>query len=132
MFEGCANKTGSITSGFKGKQASDVSLDEARTLLDRMRAVSAPVNPNRLGSSNTDELEDLGSYAKDTGTFTIRSDCEGVEIPFVIEAWARLTGERAAISVHVNRTPVTSEVVAYHSKTEMSLYNCGLSQSFAV
>ena len=50
-FEGCGGgQTGTITLGFKGKQAPDVTLDEARTLLDKMRSSSKPIKASRLGN----------------------------------------------------------------------------------
>jgi hypothetical protein len=71
-FEGCSSKVGAITEGFKGKRASDVTLDEAKVLLDRMRNSSDPVKVGRLGYCN-DEYpeEELGYYAKVTGTLVV-------------------------------------------------------------
>ena len=59
-FEGCgsSSKIGTITSGFKGKQASDVTQEEAKVLLERMREASDPVKASRLGHCNTESLED--------------------------------------------------------------------------
>ena len=46
-------------------------------------------------------------------------------IPFVVEAWAR---ERAdmAITVCVNRTPVTGDIYAARDKRDIDLFGCGL------
>jgi len=62
-FEGCGNssKAGTITSGFKGKKASDVTQDEAKTLLNRMQAASKSVKPERLGCIG-DILRASGKY----------------------------------------------------------------------
>ena len=128
QFEGCGNsKLGTITTGFKGKQASDVTLEEAKVLLDRMKDVSDPVKASRLGYCDTQTMEDnLGYYAKVVGTFKLKSHPETAEIPYVIEAWTRF-GEQAEIYVHVNRTPITGEVAAHHSKTNLRLSGCNLS-----
>jgi len=132
QFEGCGSKVGTITSGFKGRQAADVTLEEAKVLLDKMRAESAPVKPNRLGYCKDEYLDDnLGHYAKEVGTFKLESDSEVAEIPYVIEAWTRLD-EQAEIYIHVNRTPITGEVRIYHSKTELQLFGCGLRHEFDV
>ena len=128
QFESCASKVGTITSGFKGKRASNVTLDEAKVLLDRMRDASVPVKASRLGYCNVDLMEDyLGYYAKVTGTFKLESHLEVAEIPYVIEAWATF-GERAEIYVLVNRTPITGEVAANHSKMHLRLSGCNLSE----
>jgi hypothetical protein len=67
-FEG--GDDSAITEGFKGRQASGISLDEAKILLARIQAASEPVKHNRLGKCNTSDLEeDLGKYyAKVEGT----------------------------------------------------------------
>ena len=127
-FEGCGgSQTGTITVGFKGKQAPDVTLEEARTLLDKMRSSSKPMKASRLGKCNTESLEDdLGYYARVDGSFKLESNSEVAEIPYVIEAWTKFR-ERAEIHVHVNRTPITGEVAATHSKTDLCLSGCNLS-----
>lgn len=56
-FEGC--RDGDITAGFKGKKAPDVTLDEAKVLLTRMRNESKPVKPKRLGYCNVEDLENI-------------------------------------------------------------------------
>ena len=126
-FEGCGSKVGTITAGLKGKQASDVILDEAKVLLDRMKGASNPVKASRLGYCNTEPLKKaLGYYAKVARTFKLESRLGAAEIPYVIEAWA-MFGERAEIHVHVNRTPITGEVAATKSKTKFCLSGCNLS-----
>jgi len=129
-FENCSNgKIGTITSGFKAKQASNVTLDEAKILLERMKSGSKPVKASRLGCCNTEALEDdLGYYASVTGTFELgsKSNTEIAAIPYVVEAWTTFD-EQAEIHVYVNRTPITSEVAATHSKTDLRLSGCNLS-----
>ena len=126
-FEGCGDQTGTITVGFKGKQAPDVTLDEAKTLLDKMRSASEPVKASRLGRCNTAPLEDdLGYYARVEGSFKLESNSEVAEIPYVIEAWTTFS-DRAEIHIYVNRTPITGEVSAIHYKTDLCLSGCNIS-----
>jgi hypothetical protein len=51
-------------------------------------------------------------------------------IPFVVEAWSR---ERAnmAITVCVNRTPVTGNIEAARDKRDIDLFGCGLANNVA-
>jgi len=127
QFEGCSGKVGMIVDGFKGRQAADLALQEARILLERMKTQSSPVSANRLGY-----VGDIGhsyivisNYSKVLGTFQLSSDGEIAEIPYVVEAWSELSDE-ADIYVHVNRTPITGEVEAFHSKTKLYLNGCGI------
>lgn len=122
-FEGCGSSQ--ITSGFKGKQASDVTLDEARDLLSRMQNASKPVKANRLGYCNADHMNIAGYYAKVIGTFKLESDSEVAEIPYVVEAWASFQ-EHAEIDVNANRTPITGEVSAKYYKNDLWLSGCNL------
>jgi hypothetical protein len=124
QFEGCSD--GAITTGFKGRQASEITLDEAQTLLDRMKTVSKPVKSNRLGYCNNENIELLlGHYAKIEGSYQLVSNSETIEIPYVIEAWAKFQ-DRESVEVHVNRTPITAEIGAYQIKTELHLSGCNL------
>jgi hypothetical protein len=100
-FEGSGgSRIGTITSGFKTKQATEVTLDEAKVLLDRTRSASEPVKASRLGKCNTEPLEeDLGYYARVEGSFKLESNSEVAEIPYVIEAWTTLPIELRFTSV---------------------------------
>jgi len=129
-FEGCSRNVGEITEGFKGKQTTDLSLEDAKTLLDRMRYVSKPVTPERLGCCDSGCFS---NYVKIFRTFTVVSNNETATIPFVVEAWVDVADEQdAAIYVNVNRTPITGEVTAYHSKAQLTLWGCGLEHSLEV
>ena len=134
-FEGCSGKVGQITEDFKGKQTTDLALDDAKILLDRMRAASEPVKPERLGCCGdiAKRLKFVSTYVKVFGTFSIVSGEETATIPYVIEAWLGLVEKQnAAIYVSVNRTPITGDVKAYHNKFELTLWGCGLGHSFEV
>lgn len=127
LFEGCSGKVGTIVDGFKGRQAADLTIQEAGTLLERMRTESTPVSANRLG--NVGDIGRLYSgfsnYVKVTGVFRLSSDGDVAEIPFVVDAWSDLS-EETDIYVHVNGTPVTGEIEAFHSKTDIIVSGCGI------
>jgi hypothetical protein len=130
QFDGCGGnpQLGQITNGFKGIQASTVTQDDAKILLNWMRMISKPVNPKRLGCCNNSDLEGaLGYYAIVTNTFKLESNSEVAEIPYVVEAWTKFKAQ-AAIYFHVNRTPITGEVAANHFKTDLCLSGCNLSE----
>ena len=134
-FEGCSGKVGQITEGFKGEQTTDLALDDAKTLLGRMRAASEPVKPERLGCCGdiAESLNFVSTYVKVFGTFSIVSGDETATIPYVIEAWLGLVEKQdAAIYVSVNRTPITGDVKAYHNKSELTLWGCGLRHKLEV
>ena len=60
------------------------------------------------------------------GTFQIKSDNEIAYVPYVIEAWAEFS-ECAKLDININRTPITGDVSATHSKTHLCLSGCNLS-----
>lgn len=123
MFDGCSTTIGAITSGYKGCKATAITQNDANILLDRMRGASRPVDPKKLGTCHGKFLEkELGSYAR---IFDIFRD----SIPYVVEAWAKVDGvDKAEIHVIVNRTPITGEVSASHSKTQLLISGCNLVQ----
>lgn len=129
-FEGCSSdsKAGIITYGFKDKQATDITLEDAKILLTKMQAVSEPVKPERLGCIG--DL-DKPNYVKAPGTFQLDSNNEKVTIPYIIEAWTEFS-ERATISINVNRTPITGEVFAGYIKPDLRLSGCNLSEGDTV
>jgi hypothetical protein len=47
------------------------------------------------------------------------------EIPFVVEAWSRETAGETALTVCVNRTPITGEIEAARDKRAIDAYGCG-------
>ena len=122
-FEGCSSsdKVGYITNEFKIKQTTDLTLDDAKTLLTRMQIASKPVKPERLGCCDS---ENFSNYVKIPGTFELTSDNEVAEIPYIVEAWSELS-DRANISFNVNKTPITGDVRVIHDKTRLYLIGCG-------
>lgn len=127
VFEGCAEpKAGKIAAPFKGRLAADLSRDEALRLLLTMRKQSRPVKPERLGSVGrfVDGLP--SAYGKKTAFIMMPCARDAPAwIGCVVEAWAEVAID-AEISVLVNRTPITSNVHAWHEKSEQAIHGCGL------
>jgi hypothetical protein len=106
--------------------------EEATNLLSAARSIARPVKPERLGFVGETKFP-IHSYAREVGVFTplsVRGTLRA-ELPFVIEAWARLS-PFAQASVSVNRTPITAEMRAYHQKNELQLFGCNLGHRFKV
>jgi hypothetical protein len=54
------------------------------------------------------------------------------EIPFVVEAWSKeKTAGETALTVLVNRTPVTGEIEAARDKRDINAFGCGLADTIA-
>lgn len=121
QFEACSGKVGIILDGFKGRQTVDLTLDDAKVLLERMRQVSSPVKASRLGYfGDVEEIRyAMPNYAKVLGTSKLTSDGDIAEIPYVIESWARLS-DQAEIYVNVNRTPILKKEVHYNPPYNIS------------
>ncbi len=125
-FDGCHDKTW-ITDGFKGMQATDLSRDDAKLLLKRMRDESKPVNPGRLGNVGPFENSELCYSKVVAGTFQKTTGGETIEIPVVVEAWARVS-ESTTIDVYVNRTHIAEadDIYIYLEKAKLNIWGCGL------
>ena len=125
-FDGCTGQNaGIIAAPFKNRLVASLSREESRDLLCAARQVAKPVNPDRLGAVGVVcGLPD--SYFRVTGTYnpaTARNALSAV-IPYVVEVWADF--EDGGLYANVNRTPITGEVKAYHSKNQLVLFGCGL------
>lgn len=130
QFDGCTgSKAGKLAAQYPKTPANALSFPETEALLTGLRGAAKNVNPERLG-----QIGNLGSwsgYAKSAGTFAIGSSKgeHGAEIPFVIEVYADLY-DISAVTVLLNKSPVTGEVSVYHGKNELSVFGCGLSCDF--
>jgi hypothetical protein len=126
-FEGCSGaKAGKIADDFLGRACADLSRDDSETLLARMRENSRPVKATRLG--HVGKLPSLpDAYASVSGTYEVKPSRGklSASIPFIVEAWARPTGN-SHVRVLINRTPATGEIGAYHEKTLLGILGCGL------
>lgn len=127
-FDGCTGqKAGEIAGKYLKRKAASLNRDEAGDLLQQLRKYSKPVKPDRLGKVGDVFL--TAFYARTKGAFTLPAarGTLSAEIPFVVEAWARLDKRtRASIDVLVNRTPITGDVTAFHEKSELTLWGCGI------
>lgn len=127
-FEGGDNRD--IISGFKGKKVSEITLDDAKVLLTGLRHPSKPVKPGRLGKYDNPDLENIIGpyYAKAEGTFKSTTNLESIEIPYIVEAWAKILNDEGSdsIEVLVNRTPITGDVAVSHYKTNLFISGCNL------
>ena len=126
-FEG--GDKSSVSDGFKGKKASDITLQEAEILLKRLQSVSKPVKPSRLGKC---EFISRGFYAKYEGTFKSEATGEVATIPYIVEASARILTEdfeNSIFQMFVNKTPITGDISAHHSKKDkdLRLSGCNIS-----
>ena len=115
-----------ISTGFKGRNAYETTLQEAKVLLQRLQEVSKPVKANRLGKCG----DVFGEYCvKVEGEFKLEANGEYVRIPYVVEAWAILRSDgRDTLTVVVNRTPITGEVSAFHEKSDLRVSGCNISE----
>jgi len=125
-FEGCSGgKAGAVAADFLGRTCSALCRDDADRLLAQLRANSRPVKPARLGQVG--HIPDLpAARAMAAGTFEVDSGGQyAAELPYIVEVWAR-PAAFAEVHLSVNRTPATGEVSAYHEKTKLELFGCGL------
>ncbi|MFI5458038.1 MAG: hypothetical protein ACHRXM_21585 [Isosphaerales bacterium] len=133
-FEGCSGpKAGQIAADFKMRPASDLTRAEAEQLLTEARKNARPVKPERLGCLGPVIAGLPQSYAKLAGKYE-RKAARGehdAEIPFVLEAYAEVT-DQADCQVFVNRTPITGNIEAFHSKDTLYIIGCGLDHNFAI
>jgi hypothetical protein len=126
-FDGCSGKkSGIITKDFSKQKASSLTIEDADTLLGIARKHSKQVKPSRLGQIGF--IKGDGEYAKLESYFTIKSHRGGIdaELPVVVEAWVN-KAQKTEISFFVNRTPITSDIGMYHSKSEIMILESGFS-----
>jgi hypothetical protein len=111
-FDGCTGKAGRIASEFKGRLACELDRDEADRLLSVARSLAKPVKPERLGAVGAGLDDSSSSYASSNGTlpWTPALGSYAAELPFVVEAWAKVTHDESSIAAFVNRTPITAEI----------------------
>jgi hypothetical protein len=133
-LEGCWNRAGELTNGFRGLLAPSLTRAQTETALRAARERSRLVKPRRLGFVG--KLPDYPGYAKTTGTFSLKAARGELDatIPFLIEVWAR-TGIEPGITACVNRTQIASEVHVFRFSKERTHYvinGCNLWHKFRV
>ena len=134
QLDGCSGgKAGEIVTaaGLDRMTCESVTRAQTVTLLDITRKHARPVSPERLGSVGRDAYPEH-YYAIERDHVLIGSAKPQADIPFVVEAWARKTGEKGDITLAmlVNRTPVTGEIKSFrHSDKDIALFGCGLAHA---
>jgi hypothetical protein len=135
QLDGCSGgKAGEIVAaaGLDRKRCEDIQRAQVPKLLRIAREQARPVSPDRLGYVGREAFPE-SYYAKECGGAVLGGGEPRAEVPFVVEVWARKVGisnkETAAIaiSVLVNRTPITAEVSAFRDSDGLNLMGAGLS-----
>src|SRR5262249_49291431 len=120
-FEGCGReKASDAAKDFLGRPAGTLTRAEAASLLSRMREVTYPVSPGRLGSVGR-LPEYLGYSGKRPGSFTNNGHDFLATVPFVVEVWANVADSPSAV-VCVNRTPITAPLHVFRSGRDKAAY----------
>jgi len=129
-LDGCSGaKAGKIAAAYLGRACASLGRDDAEALLDAARTLAKPVKASRLGGVGDDVLP--GGYARIEGSFTVKAarGALDADLPVVVEAWACVddqAGDRPALTVSVNKTPITATVDAWLQKTQLALSGAGL------
>jgi Topoisomerase 6 subunit A/Spo11, Toprim domain len=114
-----------------GRKSASLSKTETAALLEKARAQSKPVKPQRLGFVG--RLEAYPGYARTKGIIHVGpSGSTKAALPFTLEAWARPV-KKPRITLCVNRSPITAELDLFRPKghhSEYALVGCQLSHTF--
>jgi hypothetical protein len=127
QLDGCTGgKAGEIVAAARLGRVlcKDITRQQAERLLSATQDHVKPVTPQRLGAVGAGVLPDY-AYA------CVRGEHES--IPFVVEAWAITPDDfdETALTVFVNRTPVTGDIEATRDKRDIDAFGCGLSHTVA-
>jgi hypothetical protein len=131
QLDGCSGgKAGEIVTaaGLDRMTCGSVTRDQTAALLEIVRKNARPVSPERLGVIGRDAYPEY-QYACERGHTLLGSAKPQADIPFVVEAWAKKTGEKGNITLAmlVNRTPITGVISTYRdSEKDICLFGCGL------
>jgi hypothetical protein len=132
-LDGCAGgRAGEIVAaaGLNRKACRQIDAAGAARLLREARAIAKPVTPKRLGAVGADCFPGA-AYAIIHGE-TLSDSTPQAVIPFVVETWARISeGDKNAVSVSVNRTPVAARFALQRNKANLNLFGCGLANTVA-
>ena len=132
QLDGCSGgKAGQIVAQARLGRAicRDVTRAQAEKLLMAARENTRPVPPERLGTAGPEAT--AGAYAGASGVARFGATEPMAEIPFVVEAWSRETAGDTALTVLVNRTPITGEIEAARNKRDIDAFGCGLAHLIA-
>ena len=135
QLDGCTGgKAGEIVAaaGLDRMACASVNRSQAAGLLEAARKHARPVSPERLGFVGRDAYSQQHYHGIVRSNVLIGSTTPQADIPFVVEAWARKTGEKGDIKVAmlINRSPITGEIKTYRdSDKDIALFGCGLSHA---
>jgi hypothetical protein len=134
-LDGCTGaKAGEIVAAAKLNRAicNNVNCEQAARLLQAARDSARPVKPERIGAVGPDAFP-YDAYATSSGIAEFGLIAPLAEVPFVIEVWASTNEDytRTCLTVCINRTPITGEIVAARDKREINAFGCGLSHTIA-
>ena len=107
-----------------------ISAPQAVRLLETARANARQVQPKRLGAIGPEAFPSH-AYAIAYGMANSGSTSPQAEIPFVVEAWAKVAPGRTGICACVNRTPTTGVLNAARDKRDIDAFGCGLAHAIA-
>jgi hypothetical protein len=114
--------------GLDRMACASVNRSQAANMLEAARKHARPVSPERLGFVGRDAYpQHYHAIARDN--VLIGSTAPQADIPFVVEAWAKKTGEKGGISLAmlINRSPITGEIATYRDDDkDICLFGCGL------
>ena len=125
-FEGCSAKADAIAGALAKQHACGISREEAQGLLERAKAATKPVNPDRLGSVGEDAFP--GAYYKKGRKCTLGPHGSSIQLPVVVEVWADRWECGSDAVFMVNGTPCVADVGAvYKSRDKTTIvYGPGL------
>jgi hypothetical protein len=116
-------------------EAREISREAALQLLVGLRSTLPAIKPDALGQLSKTALGDGWGYQKEVGTIKVGNTLPA-DMPYVIECFVEVlpAGEDDSLSVLVNRTPITGEVVAQRQgkKNQIGVFGCGLRHLFDV
>lgn len=107
-----------------------LSREEADEVLARMRELSKPIAPSKIGKAGSGRQD--ASYRKVDGVLDLKPGRGSLNarLPYVVEVWSAKREEGYnddTIQGYVNGTPITGELRVFRNgKTKVSVFGCGL------
>jgi hypothetical protein len=131
-LDGCAGaRAGEIVAeaGLGRFSCNTLCREQADRLLEVARDNVREVTAGRLGTVGPGLFPDR-AYGMSSGVALFGFAKPQAKVPFVVEAWAE-EGAAMGLIVCVNRTPVTGDIHARHTKREINVFGCGLAHTVA-
>jgi hypothetical protein len=130
-LDGCTGgRAGEIVAevGLGRMACADISREQADKLLKVAQDHAREVKPGRLGAVGPELFPDR-AYGASSGEVLFGTGPHAA-IPFIVEAWAAESANMGLVAC-VNRTPVTGDIHAVHTKRAINLFGCGLAHTVA-